>query len=69
MEQMRWTSTAALEKLAAELAQRGYEAKLIAPEGREPWLVVRNPHAASRGQPRRGRGVVSRSGWAENRAG
>jgi hypothetical protein len=45
MKQMCWTSTAALEELAAELARRGYEAKLIAPEGREPWLAVRNPHA------------------------
>jgi hypothetical protein len=40
---MPWTSTAALETLAAELGKRGYEAKLIAPEGREPWLAVRNP--------------------------
>jgi hypothetical protein len=35
----------ALEALADELGRRGYDAKLIAPEGREPWLAVRNPHA------------------------
>jgi hypothetical protein len=32
--------TAALEKLAAELTARGYEARLIAPDGRPPWLAV-----------------------------
>ena len=41
--QMPWTSAQALETLAAELHRRGYEAKLITPEGREPWLAVRNP--------------------------
>ena len=41
--QMPWTSSQALETLAAELRRRGYEAKLITPEGREPWLAVRNP--------------------------
>jgi len=33
----------ALEALAGELGRRGYDAKLISPEGREPWLAVRNP--------------------------
>ena len=37
------TSSQALETLAAELQRRGYEAKIITPEGREPWLAVRNP--------------------------
>ena len=41
--QMPWTSSQALETLAAELHRRGYEAKLITPEDREPWLAVRNP--------------------------
>ena len=40
---MSWTSSQALETLAAELHRRGYEAKLITPEGRDPWLAVRNP--------------------------
>lgn len=40
---MAWTSTQALETLAGELSRRGYDAKLIAPQGREPWLAVRNP--------------------------
>jgi hypothetical protein len=35
--------TAALEKLAAELTARGYEARLIAPDGRLPRLTVINP--------------------------
>jgi GNAT superfamily N-acetyltransferase len=38
--------SAALEKLAAELRVRGYEAQLIAPDGQPPSLVVTNPHAA-----------------------
>ncbi len=38
--------TTALEKLAAELTARGYEARLIAPDGRPPWLTVINPAAA-----------------------
>jgi hypothetical protein len=33
----------ALEALGAELGRRGYDAKLIVPPGREPWLAVRNP--------------------------
>jgi hypothetical protein len=37
--------TAALEKLAAELNARGYEARLIVPDGRPPWLAVINPAA------------------------
>jgi hypothetical protein len=37
---------AALEKLAAELRARGYEAQLIAPDGRPPSLAVNNPEAA-----------------------
>ena len=37
--------TAALEKLAAELTARGYETRLIAPDGRPPWLAVINPAA------------------------
>jgi hypothetical protein len=38
--------SAALEKLAAELRVRGYEARLIAPGGGPPSLAVTNPHAA-----------------------
>jgi len=38
--------SAALEKLAAELRVRGYEAQLIAPDGQAPSLAVTNPHAA-----------------------
>jgi hypothetical protein len=37
--------TAALEKLAAELNARGYEARLTVPDGRPPWLAVINPAA------------------------
>jgi hypothetical protein len=40
---MSCTSAPALDTLAAELRRRGHEAQLIAPEGREPWLAVRNP--------------------------
>jgi hypothetical protein len=36
---------AELERLAAALGARGYEAQLITPEGREPWLAVSNPQA------------------------
>lgn len=38
--------TAALEKLAAELNARGYEARLTVPDGRPAWLAVINPAAA-----------------------
>jgi hypothetical protein len=38
-------SVADLEKLAAELAVRGCEARLITPAGRPPWLAVASPHA------------------------
>ena len=37
------TSAQAVEALAEELRRRGYQADLITPEGREPWLAVRNP--------------------------
>ncbi|MDX6390111.1 MAG: hypothetical protein QOJ73_1174 [Streptosporangiaceae bacterium] len=37
--------TAALEKLAAELNARGYEARLTVPDGQLPWLAVINPAA------------------------
>lgn len=37
---------AALDKLAAELRARGYEAQLTAPDGRPPSSAVTNPHAA-----------------------
>ena len=37
--------TAALAHLADELGARGYEAALIAAEGRRPSLAVRNPAA------------------------
>jgi hypothetical protein len=40
---MSCTSADALDTLAAELRRRGYDAQLVAPEGREPWLAVRNP--------------------------
>jgi hypothetical protein len=33
-----------LERLAAELAERGLSAELLAPNGRLPYLQVRNPH-------------------------
>ena len=36
---------AALDKLAAELRVRGYQAHLIAPAGRPPSLAVSNPQA------------------------
>jgi hypothetical protein len=36
---------AALDKLAAELRVRGYQAHLIAPDGRPPSLAVTNPQA------------------------
>jgi hypothetical protein len=36
---------AALEKLAAELGARGFETRLLAPEGWRPSLAVRNPRA------------------------
>jgi hypothetical protein len=35
-----------LEKLAAELAARGYQADLRTPAGRLPYLDVRNPRAS-----------------------
>jgi hypothetical protein len=38
---------AALDKLAAELRVRGYQAHLIAPDGRPPSLAVTNPHATA----------------------
>lgn len=37
--------TAALEKLAAELSARGYEAQLTVPDSRPPWLAIINPAA------------------------
>jgi hypothetical protein len=41
------TEQADLEKLAAELTARGYEAKLCTPAGRLPFLDVRNPAASA----------------------
>ena len=38
---------AALDKLAAELRVRGYQAHLIAPAGRPPSLAVTNPQATA----------------------
>ena len=38
--------TAALEKLAAELGTRGFDTCLTTPEGRLPFLTVRNQEAA-----------------------
>jgi hypothetical protein len=55
---MPWTSTAALETLAAELGKRGYEAKLIAPDKREPWLAVRNPRV-----PMMAETIVAQGEW------
>ena len=37
---------AALDKLAAELRVRGYQAHLTAPDGRPPSLTVTNPQVA-----------------------
>jgi hypothetical protein len=36
----------ALERLGAELGARGYQTHLITAHDSEPWLAVRNPHAA-----------------------
>jgi hypothetical protein len=38
----RQAETAALEKLAVELGARGFETRLLAPEGWRPSLAVRN---------------------------
>jgi hypothetical protein len=38
--------TTALEKPAAELTARRYQARLTAPDGRPPWSAVINPAAA-----------------------
>lgn len=35
--------TAWLDKLAAELAAHGHEAHVVTPQGRQPYLHVRNP--------------------------
>jgi len=45
----RETDVASLEKLAAELGSRGFEARLLTPEDRLPSLVVTNPQAAMLG--------------------
>jgi hypothetical protein len=37
---------AALQRLASEMAARGYQADLRVPDGRLPYLEVRNPRAA-----------------------
>jgi hypothetical protein len=50
--------TAALEKLAAELGARGFQARLLAPEGRVPSLSVINPQATALSE-----NVVAGEGW------
>ncbi len=42
----RETADTSLEKLAAELAARGFQTRLTAPEGRLPSLAVTNREAA-----------------------
>jgi hypothetical protein len=46
MEQQTGTDYAALEDLAAEFHGGDYEARLITPPGRPPFLHVRNRHAS-----------------------
>ena len=48
----------ALEKLAAELAARGFEARLFTPEDRLPSLAVTNPRAAMLAET-----VITGTGW------
>jgi hypothetical protein len=55
---MSCTSAHALDTLAAELRRRDYDAKLIAPEGREPRLAVRNPQV-----PMLAETVLAQAGW------
>ena len=55
---MSCTSAHAFDTLAAELRRRGYDAKLIAPEEREPWLAVRNPQV-----PMLAETVLAQANW------
>jgi hypothetical protein len=47
-----------LEKLAAELTARGFETRLVAPEGQVPSLSVTNPQATALSET-----VVAGEGW------
>ncbi|HUY48034.1 MAG TPA: hypothetical protein VMV92_20295 [Streptosporangiaceae bacterium] len=48
----------ALEKLAAELAARGFEARLFTPQARLPSLTVASPQAALLAET-----VITGAGW------
>ena len=50
--------TTALEKLGAELSARGFEARLVTPQDRPPWLAVRNPRAEVMAED-----VMAQGGW------
>ena len=54
----RRTEVTSLEKLAAELAARGFETRLATPEGRVPSLSVTNPQATALNEH-----VVAGDGW------
>jgi hypothetical protein len=54
----RETEVTSLEKLAAELGARGFETRLLAPEGRVPSLQVTNPQATALNE-----NVVAGEGW------
>jgi hypothetical protein len=50
--------TIALETLGAELEARGFEAHLVIPPGKQPWLAVRNPRAVVMTED-----VMAQGGW------
>ena len=52
------TDTAALESLGAELNARGFDAHLVTPGGKQPWLAVRNPRAEVMSED-----VMAQGGW------
>ena len=50
--------TTALEKLGAELNVRGFEAHLVTPPGKQPWLAVHNPRAEVMSED-----IMMQAGW------
>jgi hypothetical protein len=57
-ENTREADVTALEKLAAELHSRGYEARITTPDGRQPRLTVTNPAAVILAET-----VLADAGW------
>jgi hypothetical protein len=58
-----------LEKLAAELTARGYQADIRTPAGRVPYLEVRNPRAAVLAEKVYAQADAYWFSWAEKIAG